>query len=151
TVIVVGAGPEKLALAASLGADVLIDRLSQENWSREVYKVTNKRGVDVVVDNVGTTYYHSFRAARKGGRILTVGNTGGAKFEIDNRYLFGKHLSLIGSSMGTINDFATVMSLVFEGKLQPVIDRTYPLEEAREAQARLESGDQMGKVTLVIP
>ncbi len=151
TVIVVGAGPEKLALAASLGADVVIDRVAQENWSREVYKLTDKRGVDVVVDNVGTTYYHSFRAARKGGRILTVGNTGGAKFEIDNRYIFGKHLSLIGSSMGTINDFKTVMSLVFECKLQPVIDRTYPLEEARAAQARLESGEQMGKVVLAIP
>lgn len=151
TVFVVGAGAEKLALAASLGADVLIDRLEQENWSREVYKLTGKRGVDVVVDNVGTTFYHSFRAARKGGRILTVGNTGAPKFEIDNRYIFGKHLSLIGSSMGTLNDFETVMNLVFEGRLNPVIDRTYPLEEARQAQQRLESGAQLGKVTLVIP
>ncbi len=67
--------------------------------------------MDVVVDNVGTTFPQSFRAACKGGRILTVGNTGGAKFEIDNRYIFGKHLSLLGSTMGTRQDFAEVMAL----------------------------------------
>ena len=150
-VIVVGSGPGKLALAASLGADELIDRSEDENWSRVVYNLTNKRGVDVVVDNVGTTYYHSFRAARKGGRILTVGNTGGPKFEIDNRYMFGKHLRLIGSTMGTLRDFDTVMDLIFEGKLEAVVDKTYPLAQAAEAQARLESGEQLGKITLSIP
>lgn len=150
TVYVVGSNEGKLALAASLGADVLIDRSEEENWSKAIYKLTERRGVDVVVDNVGTTYYHSFRAAAKGGRILTVGNTGGPKFEIDNRYIFGKHLSLIGSSMGTINDFKTVMGMVFEGKLKPVVDKTFPLSEARAAHERLESGEQMGKVTLAI-
>jgi NADPH:quinone reductase-like Zn-dependent oxidoreductase len=150
-VIVVGSNADKLALAASLGADQLIDRSEDENWSRVVYRITDKRGVDVVVDNVGTTYYHSFRAAAKGGRILTVGNTGGPKFEIDNRYIFGKHLQLLGSTMGTIGDFETVMDLVFEGRLRPVVDQTFPLEEAAEAHKRLESGEQMGKLTLAIP
>ena len=87
-VYVVGSSPAKLALAESLGADYLIDRSKDENWSKAVYILTGKRGVDVVVDNVGTTYAQSFRAACKGGRILTVGNTGGAKFEIDNRFIF---------------------------------------------------------------
>jgi NADPH:quinone reductase-like Zn-dependent oxidoreductase len=150
-VIVVGSGPGKLALAASLGADELIDRSEDENWSRSVYKLTNKRGVDVVVDNVGTTYYHSFRAAKKGGRILTVGNTGGPKFEIDNRYIFGKHLKLIGSTMGTLRDFDTVMDLVFEGRLKAVVDKTFPLVEAAKAQERLQTGEQLGKITLDIP
>jgi NADPH:quinone reductase-like Zn-dependent oxidoreductase len=149
-VYVVGSGPEKLALAESLGADHLIDRSKDENWSKAVYQLTNRRGVDVVVDNVGTTYPHSFRAARKGGRILTVGNTGGPKFEIDNRYIFGKHLSLIGSTMSNRQDFATVMDLVFEGNLNPVIDRTFPLSEARAAQEYLASGAQMGKVVIQI-
>jgi len=149
-VIVIGSNAKKLSLARSLGADIVIDRSEDENWSRAVYKLTNKRGVDVVVDNVGTTYYHSFRSARKGGRILTVGNTGAPKFEFDNRYMFAKHLSLIGSSMGTLLDFKTVMGLVFAGKLKPVVDRTYPLENAKIAQERLESGDQLGKVTLAI-
>jgi NADPH:quinone reductase-like Zn-dependent oxidoreductase len=149
-VIVVGSSQGKLALAASLGADVLVDRSEDENWSRAVYKLTDKIGVDVVVDNVGTTYYHSFRAARKAGRILTVGNTGAPKFEIDNRYIFGKHLSLIGSSMGTLEDFKTVMELVFAGKLKAVVDKTFPLEEAGVAQERLENGYQLGKLTLAI-
>jgi NADPH:quinone reductase-like Zn-dependent oxidoreductase len=149
-VIVVGSDGGKLILAESLGADILVDRSEEENWSKAVYEQTNKRGVDVVVDNVGTTYFHSFRAARVGGRILTVGNSGGPKFEIDNRYIFGKHLSLIGSTMGTLKDFNTVMELIFAGKLKSVVDKTFPLSEAHAAQARLEAGKQLGKITLEI-
>jgi NADPH:quinone reductase-like Zn-dependent oxidoreductase len=150
TVYVVGAGAEKLRLAASLGADYLIDRLKDENWSKTIYSMTDKRGVNVVVDNVGTTFPSSFRAAAKGGRILTVGNSGGAKFEIDNRQIFGRHLSIIGSSMGTRADFASVMDLIFGGKLKPVLDHDFPLEDARAAQERLEMGVQLGKITLSI-
>jgi NADPH:quinone reductase-like Zn-dependent oxidoreductase len=149
-VIVVGSNPEKLNLAQSLGADYLIDRSKDDNWAKMVYNITGKRGVDVVVDNVGTTFPSSFRSAAKGGRILTVGNSGGPKFEIDNRFIFGKHLSIIGSSMGTRADFATVMDLIFAGKLKPVMDRVYPLIEARSAQEQLEKGEQLGKITLII-
>jgi NADPH:quinone reductase-like Zn-dependent oxidoreductase len=150
TVYVVGSNNEKLALAESLGADYLIDRSKEENWSRSIYKLTEKRGVDVVVDNVGATFPLSFRAARKGGRILTVGNTGGPKFEIDNRFVFGKHLTIIGSTMGTRRDFAEVMDLIFAGKLQVPLDRAFALKDAAAAQTRLESGQQMGKITLLI-
>lgn len=150
TVFVVGSSAEKLALAESLGADFLIDRSLDENWSKKVYQLTGRRGVDVVVDNVGSTFPLSFRSARKGGRILTVGNTGGPKVEIDNRYIFGKHLSLIGSSMGTRADFGQVMDLVFQGKLQVALDRAFPLEEAGSAQEYLARGLQLGKVTLQI-
>lgn len=151
TVYVVGAGREKLALAESLGADVFVDRMKEEDWSKAIFKLTNRRGVDVIVDNVGTTYPLSFRAARKGGRILTVGNTGGPKFEIDNRFIFGKHLSIIGSTMGTKKDFAEVFALIFAGKLRPVIDKTFPMEEVRAAHERLEKGEQLGKIMLTIP
>jgi NADPH:quinone reductase-like Zn-dependent oxidoreductase len=150
TVYVVGSNQEKLKLAESLGADYLIDRSKEENWSKTVYGLTAKRGVEVVVDNVGTTFPLSFRAAAKGGRILTVGNSGGAKFEIDNRQIFGKHLSVLGSTMGTRADFATVMDLVFAGKLKPVIDRDFPLKGAVAAQERLARGEQLGKITLSI-
>lgn len=149
-VYVVGSSAAKLGLAESLGADHLINRAQEENWSKTVFALSQKRGVDVIVDNVGTTYPQSFRAASKGGRILTVGNTGGARFEIDNRFLFGKHLSIIGSSMGTRKDFAQVMGLVFAGKFKPVLDRDFPLEQAAEAQRHLEKGEQLGKVTLSI-
>ena len=150
-VIVVGSDAEKLGLAESLGADVLIDRSAVENWSSAVFKANDRQGVDVVVDNVGAgSMPMSMRAARKGGRILTVGNSGGAVFEIDNRYVFGKHLSILGSTMGTHQDFVSVMALVFAGKLRPVIDREYPLAEAGVAQDRLASGRQMGKILLAI-
>ena len=150
-VYVVGSSSEKLRLAQSLGADYLIDRSQGEDWARTIYRMTDKRGMDVVVDNVGSTFPQSFRAARKGGRILTVGNTGGPKVEIDNRFIFGKHLSILGSTMGTRNDFATVMELVFSGALKPVLDRSYPLHEAQSAHLRLESGEYLGKITLTIP
>jgi NADPH:quinone reductase-like Zn-dependent oxidoreductase len=151
-VIVVGSNRVKLDLAESLGADVLIDRSLEDNWSKAVYQATGRRGADVVVDNViRGTLPLSLRAACKGGRILTVGNTAGPKVEIDNRFVFGKHLSILGSTMGTRADFAAVMELVFTGKLKPVLDRTYPLSEARLAQERLAAGAQLGKITLAIP
>jgi len=150
TVYVVGSGPEKLSLAESLGADFLIDRSREADWSKTVFRLTQKLGVDVVVDNVGTTFPLSFRAARKGGRILTVGNTGGAKFEIDNRFIFGKHLSLLGSTMGTRFDFSRVMEMVFSSHFKPVIDRTFPLAEAAAAHIRMDRGEHTGKITLAI-
>jgi NADPH:quinone reductase-like Zn-dependent oxidoreductase len=149
-VIVVGSGKEKLDIAESLGADVLIDRSKEEDWLKPIHKITGGLGVDLVVDNVGTTFPLSFRAARKAGRILTVGNTGGPKFEIDNRYIFSKHLSIIGSSMGTIKDFNDVMTLICEGKLKVALDKTYPLSDARTAQERLARGINLGKITLAI-
>ncbi len=148
-VYVVSADVKKLRRAETLGADILIDS-SKEDWSHTIFKLTARRGADVVVDNVGAeTFFRSIRSARKGGRILTVGNTSGPKFELDNRYLFGKHLTIIGSSMGTHTDFLTVMALVFEGKLTPVIDSTFPLSEAQAAHRKLESGDCFGKIVLL--
>ncbi len=150
SVIVVGSDAKKLKLAESLGADILINRSQTDNWSKDVFKLTNRKGVDVVVDNVGTTFPLSFRALRKGGRLLTVGNTGAPQFEIDNRYIFAKHLSIIGSTMGTLKDFDAVMSLVVAGKLKPVVDTTFDLKDAALAHERLESGEQLGKITLGI-
>ena len=148
-VYVVSDEARKLAKAEALGADVLIDR-SKEDWSHSIFNLTERRGADVVVDNVGAaTFFRSIRAARKGGRILTVGNTSGPKLEIDNRYLFGKHLTIIGSTMGSHTDFVDVMTLVFEGMLTPVIDREFPLSEARAAQCKMASGDFFGKILLI--
>ena len=150
-VLVVGSNADKLAVAEAAGAEVLIDRSQDEAWSRTAYRADGRRGVDVVVDNVGAeTMPLSLRAARKGGRILTVGNTSGPKLELDNRFLFGKHLSIIGSTMGTSKEFETVMGLVFKGKLKPVMDRQYPLRDAAMAFEHMKAGSQMGKITLTI-
>jgi len=150
-VVVIGSNAKKLKEAESLGADILIDRSKEEDWSKAVFISTDKRGVDAVVDNVGTTFPLSLRALRKGGRLLTVGNSGGPRFEIDNRYIFAKHLSIIGSTMSTLSDFAEVMDLVVAGKLKPVIDKKFPLKEAAAAQERLWRGENFGKITLDIP
>jgi NADPH:quinone reductase-like Zn-dependent oxidoreductase len=149
-VIVVGSDAKKLAAAESIGADILIDRSQNENWSKAVFTATNKRGVDVVVDNVGTTFMQSLRCLRKGGRLLTVGNSGGPRFEIDNRFVFAKHLSILGSTMSPMHDFSTVMGLIVAGKLNPVLDKTFPLQDAAAAQERLWKGENFGKVTLEI-
>jgi NADPH:quinone reductase-like Zn-dependent oxidoreductase len=152
SVLVVGSNAEKLAIAEAAGADLLIDRSQDEAWSKTAYQADGRRGVDVVVDNVGAeTMPLSLRAARKGGRILTVGNTSGPKFELDNRFLFGKHLSIIGSTMGTSKEFGTVMGLVFEGKLKPILDRQFPLKDAAKAFEHMKAGNQRGKITLTVP
>ena len=149
-VVVVGSEPKKLELAESLGADVLIDRSREPDWSKAAFLATGKRGVDVVVDNVGTTFMQSLRALRKGGRLLTVGNSGGPRFEIDNRYMFAKHLSIIGSTMSTMREFKEVMDLIVTGTLNPVLDTTFPLKEAAVAQERLWRNENFGKITLEI-
>lgn len=149
TVYVIGSTEEKLAQARKLGADVVVPRDVEGGWSRAIHQLTAKRGVDVVVDNVGAaTMNDSLRCAARGGRILTVGNTSGAQMEIDNRLMFGKHLSIIGSMMGPHQDYVTVMNLLFKGKLKAVIGATYPLEQVQDAHRALESGAVFGKVVL---
>ncbi len=149
-VYVVGSNAAKLQRAQQLGANVLIDRSQEADWSKAVYRLTNKRGVDVVVDNVGAgSLPMSLRAVRKGGRLLTVGNTGGPTFEFDNRFMFTKHISFLGSTMGTQADFAQVMSLVLQGTLTPPIARTFALQEARAAHEYMEQGDFFGKIVLI--
>ena len=137
-------------MAESIGADILIDRSIEEDWSKAIFLATNKRGVDVVVDNVGVTFMQSLRTLRKGGRLLTVGNSAGPKVEIDNRYMFAKHLSIIGSTMSTLEGFREVMDLIVAGKLKSILDKTYPLKDAALAQERLWKNENFGKITLDI-
>lgn len=148
-IFVVGSNEEKLEQARLLGASTTINR-QEKKWGQALFEATGRQGVDVVVDNVGAaTFLTSLRALKKGGRLLTVGNTSGARFEIDNRYVFGKHLSILGSTMGTQQDYRMVMKLVFTGALTPLIDTVYPLEEGFTALHRLEAGDVSGKFVLI--
>jgi len=147
-VYVVASNPEKSERARQLGADVVLDR-SQVNWGKEIYKLTAKRGVDVVVDNVGkATITTSMQAAARGGRIVIVGNTSGPQAAIDIRFIFGKQISLIGSTMGSHQDFHDVMGLLWSGKLKPVIHCVMPLSEGRQAYQMMEAGQQFGKIVL---
>jgi NADPH:quinone reductase-like Zn-dependent oxidoreductase len=149
TVYTVASNSEKAALARELGADVVLDR-SQADWGKEIFKRTARRGVDVVVDNVGrATLNTSMLAVARGGRIVIVGNTSGPQTEIDIRFLFSKQISLIGSTMGSRQDFKTITALLWDGKIRPVIDSVMPLSEGQEAYRRMEEGRQSGKIVLI--
>jgi NADPH:quinone reductase-like Zn-dependent oxidoreductase len=136
-------------MARELGADVVLNYREDPTWSKTLFKMTRRRGVDVVVDNVGqATLAQSMRAVARGGRIVIVGNTSGPKTEIDVRFIFGKQISIIGSTMGSLQDFQDVMALLWAGKLRPVVDRVLPLSEGKAAFEALERGEQFGKIVL---
>ncbi len=148
TVYTTSSSDEKLRRAKEIGADVLVN-YKEVPWSKAVWELTGKRGVDVVVDHVGAaTLKDSIRSLRKGGRLVTPGATTGGVTELDLRYVFWRQLSILGSTMGSQKEFEDVMKLVFMGRLRPVVDRVLPLEEARKAHEYLERGEQFGKVVL---
>jgi NADPH:quinone reductase-like Zn-dependent oxidoreductase len=148
TVYTVASNAEKAEQARKLGADFVLDR-SQVEWGKEIYKLTGKRGVDVVVDNVGkATLVTSMQAVTRGGRIVIVGNTSGPRAEIDIRFIFGKQISLIGSTMGSHQDFQDVLNFLWEGKIKPVIHQVLPLSEGKEAYKMMEEGKHFGKIVL---
>ena len=151
TVGVVAANAAKAAQARDLGADWAVDRAAEPNWGKAVYALTGRRGVDVVVDNVGAaTWGNSLRCLARGGRLLTVGGTAGYEAVVPVNLMFGKHLSIIGSTMGTQADFEAVMAQVFAGKLKPVVDSVYPLAQYGDALARLLAGDAFGKILVQV-
>jgi NADPH:quinone reductase-like Zn-dependent oxidoreductase len=150
TVLALTSSAEKLERARELGADHVIDYTAEPRWARTVYRLTEGRGVDVVVDNVGqATINESIKALTLGGRLMTVGNTSGAVAEIDIRYLFVKQIAWIGSTMGSHQEFRTMLEQVWARRLRPVIDRVMPLADGIEAFRIMERGEQFGKLVLV--
>jgi NADPH:quinone reductase-like Zn-dependent oxidoreductase len=148
-VYTVAGNSAKAEQARALGADVVLDR-SRVDWGREISRLTSRRGVDVVVDNVGqATITTSMQAVARGGRIVIVGNTSGPQAEIDIRYIFGKQISLIGSTMGSHQDFREVLKLLWAGKIKPVIHQVMPLSEGVDAYKMMQAGQQFGKIVLV--
>jgi NADPH:quinone reductase-like Zn-dependent oxidoreductase len=149
-VIATAGSDEKLQKAKQIGADHFINHKTQK-IREEVRRITYKRGVDVVLEHVGTaTWDESIASLAPGGRLVTCGATTGYDAKIDLRFLFSRQLSLLGSYMGTKSELQTVMKLVAAGKLRPVVDRIFPLSEAAAAHVYLESGSQFGKVALTV-
>ena len=147
-VIATAGSEEKLAKAKELGADHLVNHKSQKIRD-EVRRITDKRGVDVVFEHVGTaTWEDSLASLAPAGRLVTCGATTGYDAKVDLRFLFSRQLSLLGSYMGTKSELHTVMKLLAAGKLKPVVDRIFPLAEAAAAHSFLESSSQFGKVVL---
>jgi NADPH:quinone reductase-like Zn-dependent oxidoreductase len=148
-VIATSSSPEKLARATALGADLTLNHGTQD-VAKEARALT-KVGVDVVVDSVGEkTWEKSLRALRPGGRLVTCGATTGPHVQLDLRRLFWFQWSLLGSTMGSVPEFAAMMEVANSGKLTPVVDLVVPLDRAIEAYERLASGAQLGKVVIEV-
>ena len=148
-VFAVTRGAENAERLRALGVDTVYDR-AEEDFSAAVFRDTGKRGVDVVVENVGApTWTGSVRALARGGRLVTYGATAGPKVELDLRLVFWKQLSFIGTTMASRAEFEAMLRAVFSGRLRPVVDSVLPLDHAREAHEKLEDGGQFGKIVLV--
>lgn len=151
TVYVIAGNAEKAERARVLGADWALDRSAEPEWSRAVFLATHREGVDLVVDNVGeATWLNSLRTLRVGGRLVTVGGTSGYAAQVPVNLIFGRQLRLIGSTMGTQADYLSVMDLVFQGKLLPVVDSVFPMQDFRRAMGYMLAGDMFGKILIEV-
>lgn len=149
SVIALAGGKEKAKQALALGADHAIDYRKHKNWALEVLRHTRSRGADIVIDNVGKeTIAQSIQAVRRGGKIVTVGNTSGYDISFDNRLLFSKQVSLIGSTMGSRQDFIDCQQFMWKNGIKPVIDRVEKLKDGIKMLKYLEEGKQFGKIVL---
>jgi len=149
-VLVTSTSDEKLERALALGADAAV--LTDADVVAEAKRLTDGAGMDVVVEHIGeATWKGSLQSARTGGRVVVCGATSGPNPPAMLHRVFWKQLSILGSTMGTREDFAALLELVGSGRVRPVVDRAFPLADAAEAHAYFERGQQFGKVVLTIP
>jgi NADPH:quinone reductase-like Zn-dependent oxidoreductase len=140
---------EHVERVRALGAAFVYDR-DAVDFSREVWRETDKQGVDVVFDSVGAaTFPQCVRSLGRGGRFVVYGGTSGPQVELDVRPLFWKQLDILGTTMSNHQEFEAAMDAVVAGRLEPVIDVVWPLDRIGEAHDRLERGEQFGKIVLV--
>jgi NADPH:quinone reductase-like Zn-dependent oxidoreductase len=148
-VIVTASSEDKLAKARELGADETVNYTS-EDWPKEVRRLTNGRGVDVVFEHTGAaTWPGSLVSLRKGGRLVTCGATSGFDARTDLRQVFYRHLTVLGSMMGSKAELLAAMKFIASGQIRAVVDRTLPLAEARTAHELMEDRAQFGKLVLL--
>ena len=148
TVIAMAGTDEKCAKAKSLGADHVLNYKTVDILA-ELKSITNGRGADVVFEHVGqATWDISIKSLARGGRVVTCGATTGYKANLNLTHLFFKQQSVLGSTMGSKSAFEGAFALLSEGKINPVVDRIFPISEIQSAHEYLESGEQFGKVVL---
>jgi zinc-binding alcohol dehydrogenase/oxidoreductase len=148
-VLVTSSSEGKLARAHELGADDGV-LYTDDHWPAEVLSLSGGRGVDIVLDSVGATWPDSLRCLRRGGRLVVFGGTGGPTAELDVRGVYLNWLSILGTTMGSARDFATLLRMVDEGRWRPVVDSVRPLADVEAAHNRIQSGEQFGKLVLSI-
>ena len=147
--VITTAGDEaKLEKGRALGADYGINHYAQK-ISQEVRKITEKEGVDIVVEHVGAaTWDESMKSLKPGGTIVTCGATTGPNAGFDLRFVYSRQLNMLGSYMGTMGELYEVLAHVFAGRLKPVVDRTFSLRDARTAHEHMEKSQMFGKIVL---
>ncbi len=149
--IVTSSSEQKLDRAKALGAAAGVNYKTVDDVGAKVLELTAGRGVDIAFDTVGApTLPISLATMRRGGRMVTCGITGGREAKVNLQMLYWNHYSLIGSTLGAEEDFRQMLRAVGRTGLKPVMDRTYPLEQYGKAVARMEAGDQFGKITLTL-
>jgi NADPH:quinone reductase-like Zn-dependent oxidoreductase len=149
-VIATAGSDEKLQKARELGADEIIN-YSADDWPKQVKRMTGGRGVDVVFEHTGeATWPGSILSLKKGGRLVTCGATSGFDARTDLRHVFYRHLSILGSMMGSKADLLAAMKFIESGKIRAVVDRILPVAEARRAHEMMEDRAQFGKIVLQV-
>ena len=150
TTWVTSSDPAKLERAKALGADHLLNH-AIDDVPAVIRTATGKRGVDVVIDSVGTaTWKRSLGSLGRGGRLVTCGGTSGPMVETDVRRLFMNQWTVCGSTMGSEREWREVAAEFAAGGLRPPVDSVFSLQQAPEAYARLQSGQQFGKVVIQV-
>lgn len=141
---------EKVPKAMNLGADVVINH-SKEKVAERVKALTERHGVDVVIEHIGPDVWDScLESLAKGGRLITCGATTGGDVKLNLRYVYARQLTIKGSYMGTRAELVKAAELIGQGRLIPVIDRTFPLHEARQAQDLMLRRQFFGKIVLTV-
>ena len=149
-VLVTSGSDAKLERARALGAAGGFN-YGTWDWVKGIREATGGQGADLIIDGTGgATFDKALDAARPGGRVVSYGATTGAVPELTVRRIFWKQLSVLGSTMGTPEDFRGMLDVVTSGQLRPVVDRVFPLEEAARALERMEQAAQFGKIVLRI-
>ena len=147
-VIATAGSDEKLLKAKELGADEVIN-YTRDDWPKEVKRLTGRQGVDVVFEHTGAqTWGGSIASLKAGGRLVTCGATSGFDARTDLRQLFYRHLTILGSFMGSKAELLEAMKFVEKGKIRAVVDQVLPLSEARRAHELMENRAQFGKLVL---
>lgn len=148
-VLATAGSDEKLAKAKELGADEVIN-YTREDWPKEVKRLTQRKGVDVVFEHTGAeTWTGSIASLKTGGRLVTCGATSGFDARTDLRQVFYRQLTILGSFMGAKAELLAAMKFIETGKIRAVVDRSLPLADARKAHELLENRAQFGKLVLV--
>jgi NADPH:quinone reductase-like Zn-dependent oxidoreductase len=139
---------EKLQKAKKLGADILIN-YKEKDFAEEIRSITVKRGVDIIFEHVGAEQWDkNMLALSRGGRLITCGATSGPNVHVDLRHVYSRQLSIIGSYMGGKRDLFDIFRFVAQGKLKPVIDSIYPLQELRKAEEKMQDRNVFGKIVI---